>query len=190
MSEQPALFLDRDGVINIDTGYVHKAENCVFIDGIFDLVKRANLHGYKVFVVTNQAGIARGYYTEAEFLNFSEWMKNEFKKHQAHIDEIYFCPHHPVHGLGSYLTDCDCRKPSPGMFLKAQKSFNIDMKKSIMIGDNISDLEASMLANIGKHYLFIARQIERTVAQSESEFAKNLNVQLISSLNEVDLIRD
>lgn len=190
MSAQSALFLDRDGVINIDKGYVHKAEDCIFIDGIFDLVKRANQLSYKVFVVTNQAGIARGYYTEAEFLSFSEWMKNEFKNHQAQIDEIYFCPHHPIHGIAEYLTNCDCRKPAPGLFLKAQLAYAIDMKKSVMVGDNISDLDASMLADVNKHYLFISKQIERKVTDSESQFAKDSNIKVISSFDEVDLISD
>ena len=181
----PALFLDRDGVINVDIGYLHKPEDCIFVDGIFDLVKRANSLGYKVFIVTNQAGIARGYYTKAHFLEFSAWMKEEFNRHLAHIDEIYFCPHHPAHGVGEYLTECDCRKPAPGMLLKAQAAFDIDMQASVMVGDNISDLEAAKAAKVGHLNLFISRKINRSITQTEQTQVKELQCHAASSLNEV-----
>ncbi len=148
-----ALFLDRDGVINIDKGYVHKPEDCIFVDGIFDLVKKANSLDYKVIVVTNQAGIARGYYTEKQFEIFSEWMQQRFQEQNATIDYIYYCPHHPESGLGEYLTKCNCRKPNPGMFVNAQNDFKIAMQHSIMIGDNITDLEAAAAASVGHLYL-------------------------------------
>lgn len=149
-----ALFLDRDGVINIDKGYVHKPEDCEFVDGIFDLVKRANDLNYKVIVVTNQAGIARGYYTEDQFKYFSEWMQQKFQEHSAKIDYIYYCPHHPESGLGEYLAICNCRKPNPGMFLNAKSDFHLEMRSSIMIGDNISDMLAAAAASVGQLYLF------------------------------------
>ncbi|MDI1298253.1 D-glycero-beta-D-manno-heptose 1,7-bisphosphate 7-phosphatase [Methylotenera sp.] len=183
----PALFLDRDGVINVDVGYLHKPEDCIFVEGIFDLVKRANALGYKVIVVTNQAGIARGYYTETQFLDFSAWMKNEFSRNYAHIDEIYFCPHHPVHGLDKYHTQCDCRKPAPGMFLEAQAAFNIDMQASVMVGDNISDLEAAIAAGVGLSNLFISSSIDRTITEIEEAQAKKLQIKTISSLKQVSL---
>ena len=185
MTLTPALFLDRDGVINIDKGYVHQAAECEFVEGIFDLVKRANSLGYKVIVVTNQAGIARGYYTEAQFLDFSAWMKSEFSRNQAHIDEIYFCPHHPVHGLGEYHIECDCRKPAPGMFLKAQAAFNIDMPASVMVGDNISDLEAAIAARVGYLNLFISNSIDRTITEIEQVQAKELQIETLTSLKQV-----
>ncbi|MDI1310105.1 MAG: D-glycero-beta-D-manno-heptose 1,7-bisphosphate 7-phosphatase [Methylotenera sp.] len=187
MTLTPALFLDRDGVINIDTGYVHQAADCEFVEGIFDLVKRANSLGYKVIVVTNQAGIARGYYTEAQFLDFSAWMKSEFNRNEAHIDEIYFCPHHPVHGLGQYHIECDCRKPAPGMFLKAQAAFNIDMQASVMVGDNISDLEAAIAANVGNLNLFISNSIDRAITDIEQTQTKLLQINAVTSLSEVKL---
>jgi D-glycero-D-manno-heptose 1,7-bisphosphate phosphatase len=187
MTGSPALFLDRDGVINIDKGYVHKPEDCEFVEGIFDLVKRANEHGYKVFVVTNQAGIARGYYTEAQFLSFSAWMKEEFTRHQAHIDEIYFCPHHPVHGLGAYLTKCDCRKPEPGMFLKAQVAFNIDMARSVMVGDNLSDLEAAFTAGVEQCYLFTWSHIKNSEDKSAAAINLPFSFKTVSSLKDVYL---
>lgn len=187
MTLTPALFLDRDGVINLDKGYVHQAAECEFVEGIFDLVKRANALGYKVIVVTNQAGIARGYYTEAQFQDFSDWMKNEFSRNQAHIDEIYFCPHHPVHGLGQYHIECDCRKPAPGMFLKAQAAFNIDMQASVMVGDNISDVEAAIAARVRHLNLFISNCIDRTITETEQSQAKELQIETLTSLSEVKL---
>lgn len=185
MVTYPALFLDRDGVINVDTGYVHKPEECEFVEGIFDLVARANTMNYKVFVVTNQAGIARGYYTEPQFLAFSEWMKAQFTKNNAHIEEIYFCPHHPVHGFGEYLSNCDCRKPAPGMFLKAQVAHDIVMPASIMIGDNMSDLEAAAAAKVGHLNLFISDKINRKVTSEEHSLANLLNIEMITTLNVV-----
>ena len=153
MKAVPALFLDRDGVINIDKHYVHKQEDCEFIAGIFDLVRSANRSGYKVFVVTNQAGIARGYYTEQQFLDFSDWMRQQFLAHDAHIDAIYFCPHHPQHGQGRYLQACSCRKPAPGMLQQAQAEYALDLRRSVMIGDNLSDMAAAQAAGIPSRYL-------------------------------------
>lgn len=187
MTGYPALFLDRDGVININKGYVHKEEDCEFIEGIFDLVKRANQLGYKVVVVTNQAGIARGYYTEDTFLSFSAWMKKEFKSHQAFIDEIYFCPHHPEHGIGEYLTSCDCRKPAPGMFIQAKQALSIDMSRSIMVGDSLSDIEAADAANVKYRYLFNRAPLGDNLHENNQAQNRYLNAIKITSLDQVDL---
>lgn len=187
MTECPALFLDRDGVININKGYVHKKEDCEFIKGIFNLVKRANQLKYKVIVVTNQAGIARGYYTEKTFLSFSEWMKNEFENHQAFIDDIYFCPHHPEHGLNEYHINCDCRKPAPGMLHQAKAQHHIDMSKSIMVGDSLSDMKAAEAANIKYRYLFNLAPLEKETIDNNQIQDDDLNIIKISSLDEVNL---
>jgi D-glycero-D-manno-heptose 1,7-bisphosphate phosphatase len=136
-----ALFLDRDGVINIDKGYVHKIEDFEFIEGIFDLCKSYQDKGYLIIVITNQAGIARGYYTEEDFLKLSEWMKKEFAKKNVIITDIFYCPHHP-----DFTGECECRKPKPGMILEAAKKYNIDLSKSILIGDKITDIEAGKRA--------------------------------------------
>jgi D-glycero-D-manno-heptose 1,7-bisphosphate phosphatase len=143
-----ALFLDRDGVINEDHGYVHKSENFDFIPGIFDLVKFANAQNFKVIVVTNQAGIGRGYYTELEFQSLTEWMCSQFEKQGGKIDAVYFSPFHPEYGLGKYKVDSECRKPAPGMFFKAQKDFDIDMSRSILLGDKLSDMSAGAAAGV------------------------------------------
>lgn len=152
-TSHPALFLDRDGVVNADKGYVHTAEETEFISGIFELVRQANDAGYKVIIITNQAGIGRGYYTEETFHAYMEWMKEEFRKQSARIDAVYFCPHHPEHGVGEYKQNCECRKPKPGMILQAAKEHGIDIEKSIMLGDKETDMQAAKAAGVGKTVL-------------------------------------
>jgi D-glycero-D-manno-heptose 1,7-bisphosphate phosphatase len=138
-----ALFLDRDGIINVDHGYVCKIEDFEFVEGIFDFVKNFSNSGYLVFVVTNQSGIGRGYFEEDDFLTLSAWMKNEFLKKGIVIEQIYHCPHKPDAG-------CKCRKPNIGMIDKALKSYNIDLKNSWMVGDKQSDIDLACNAGIGK----------------------------------------
>jgi D-glycero-D-manno-heptose 1,7-bisphosphate phosphatase len=144
-----ALFLDRDGVINIEYGYVHLREAFQFQEGIFDLCRAAETLGYLLLVVTNQAGIARGYYTESEFLRLTEWMIGKFAEQQIRIARVYYCPYHPIHGVGVYKYDSPDRKPKPGMLLRAQADFNLDLKSSLLIGDQLSDIHAAKAAGIG-----------------------------------------
>lgn len=143
-----ALFLDRDGVINQDNNYVIRKEDIVFLDGIFDLVRCANLKKYLVIVVTNQAGIGRGFYSEKDFLNLTKWMQEQFISRQAKIDHFYFSPFHPIYGKGKYKKDSELRKPNPGMFFKAKDDFDIDLLNSFMIGDRETDLIAAKRAKI------------------------------------------
>jgi D-glycero-D-manno-heptose 1,7-bisphosphate phosphatase len=147
-SKKPALFLDRDGVINYDYGYVCKSENFHFVEGIFELVSAANRFGYLVVVVTNQAGIGRGYYNEIDFHILTDWMRNQFSLNDSRIDAVYFCPDHPVHGIGRYLRDSEMRKPGAGMLQKAANDLNIDLDRSIMIGDKESDMQAGFAAGL------------------------------------------
>lgn len=149
MLRRPALFLDRDGVINVDHGYVHRPEDFEFMPGIFELVRAANERGYLVVVVTNQAGIGRGYYSEAQFLSLTDWMKERFKAEGTFIDAVYFCPFHPEHGIGEYRRESEYRKPGPGMLLQAEKDWNIDLVKSVMLGDKPSDMAAAQAAGVG-----------------------------------------
>jgi len=143
-----ALFLDRDGVINIDYGYVGKIEDFKFRDGIFELTKYFSDRGYDIFVVTNQSGIARGYYSEEDFQKLTSYMKDEFSKRGVKIKDIKFCPHHPeVTGV------CECRKPSPKMILDLAKNYDIDLNNSILIGDSKRDIEAGKSAGIEKNIL-------------------------------------
>ncbi|WP_096017624.1 D-glycero-beta-D-manno-heptose 1,7-bisphosphate 7-phosphatase [Campylobacter lanienae] len=146
MKKIKALFLDRDGVINKDPGYVYRIEDFEFMPGIFAALRGFIELGFEIFVVTNQSGIGRKYYTQADFDKLSEYMINEFKAQGVNIKKIYYCPHAPD-------DNCECRKPKFGMFLKALSEFNIDMKNSIMIGDKQSDIDAASGAGVGKGFL-------------------------------------
>ena len=169
-----ALFLDRDGVININHGYVYQTSDFEFIDGIFDLVQRANAQDYKVIVVTNQSGIGRGMYTKDDFELLSSWMVSIFAKNNAVIDDILFCPHHPEAKLLEYRQVCECRKPSPGMLTTAASKYDISLLSSIMVGDKRSDMEAAISAGIGNAVWFDAG-------------AANANEQGAVELNEISL---
>lgn len=148
-----ALFLDRDGIVNVDHGYVFEKENFEFVDGIFDLCRLASDKGYSLIVITNQAGIARGYYNEEDFLELSSWMKQQFKHENIIIDDVFYCPHHPTKGKGLLLKACTCRKPEPGMILEAAQKHHIDLKQSIFIGDKVSDMQAAQNAGIHNRIL-------------------------------------
>ncbi|GAB4568520.1 MAG: D-glycero-alpha-D-manno-heptose-1,7-bisphosphate 7-phosphatase [Rhizobacter sp.] len=151
---RPALFLDRDGVINIDHAYVHRREDFDFVDGIFDLVRTARERGYLVFVITNQAGIGRGKYTEADFHTLTEWMSAEFAARGAAIDKVYFCPYHAEHGVGVYKQESPFRKPNPGMILQAAQEFDVDLAASVLLGDMETDIQAGRRAGVGRTLLF------------------------------------
>lgn len=155
-----ALFLDRDGVINKEKNYLYKKNDFEFIDGIFELCKYFQKRNYYIIVVTNQSGIARGYYSDKEFLDLSQWMEKKFLENNVIIDKIYYCPHHP-----DFSQNCNCRKPKPGMILQAQEELNIDLKHSIMVGDKERDIEAAINAGISETYLF---NEERTFTNSKA----------------------
>jgi D,D-heptose 1,7-bisphosphate phosphatase len=139
-----AAFFDRDGTINVNFGHVYKPEDLVFVQGTPEIIADYNRQGVPVIVVTNQAGIARGLYTEDDMHRFHTFMNERLKKeYGAHIDAFYFCPHHP-----DFTGPCDCRKPKPGMFIHAAIDWNIDLNVSVMYGDKESDREASRLAGI------------------------------------------
>ena len=139
---QKALFLDRDGVINEDAGYVYRREDFVFKEGIFVALREFAKAGYALVVVTNQSGIGRGYYTLEQFDELCRFMLSEFEKEGVKIEKIYFCPHAPE-------ALCGCRKPEPGMLIKAANELNIDLARSIMIGDKDSDVQAGQNAGVG-----------------------------------------
>ncbi|PMG76255.1 D-glycero-beta-D-manno-heptose-1,7-bisphosphate 7-phosphatase [Shewanella sp. 10N.286.51.B7] len=143
-----AVFLDRDGVINVDKGYVHLVDDFEYIEGVFEACLAFKEMGYKIVVVTNQSGIARGMYSEDDFHHLTEWMDWNFADKGVDLDGIYYCPHHPVKGIGDYKQDCDCRKPKPGMLLDAAKFLKIDMANSIMVGDKADDIRAAKAAGI------------------------------------------
>lgn len=137
-----ALFLDRDGIINLDHGYVYKIEDFEFMKGIFELVSYFVKHGFLIFIVTNQSGIGRGYYTVQDFNTLTSWMLSKFKAHHISIQEVYYCPHTPE-------AHCDCRKPNTGMIEACLNRYNIDLNQSWLIGDKQSDIQLARNANIG-----------------------------------------
>jgi len=145
---KPALFLDRDGVINVDHAYVHRKEDFHFIDGIFELVAAAKQAGYLVVIVTNQAGIGRGYYSEEQFHHLMDWVKEQFAMRGGKIDGVYYCPYHRENGIGAYRKQSIQRKPRPGMLIDAQRDLDIDMEKSILVGDKSSDIHAGIAASV------------------------------------------
>ncbi|MFC2501365.1 MAG: D-glycero-beta-D-manno-heptose 1,7-bisphosphate 7-phosphatase [Haemophilus parainfluenzae] len=142
-----AIFLDRDGTINIDHGYVHQIDDFEFIEGSINALKKLKEMGYLLVLVTNQSGIARGYFTEAQFLQLTEWMDWSLAEQGVDFDGIYYCPHHPD-GKGEFKEDCPCRKPKPGMLLDAMKALNIDPQQSVMVGDKIEDIKAGINAKV------------------------------------------
>jgi D-glycero-D-manno-heptose 1,7-bisphosphate phosphatase len=159
---RPALFLDRDGVLNVDRGYVHTSEQFEWIAGAPEAIRWANTCGYRVIVVTNQSGIARGYYDAAHVESLSRWMQSVLHPLGATIDATYFCPHHPTEGNAPFRMVCPCRKPAPGMLEQAIREWNIDRARSLMIGDSPRDIEAARRAGIVGH-LFDGSNLEALV---------------------------
>ncbi|WP_345969898.1 D-glycero-beta-D-manno-heptose 1,7-bisphosphate 7-phosphatase [Sulfurimonas sp. HSL1-6] len=143
-----ALFLDRDGVINKEKNYLYKIEDFEFIDGVFETCRTFQEKGYLIIVITNQAGIARGKYTEDDYQQLTRWMIERFADEGVTINAVYHCPHHP-----DFSGECSCRKPEPGMLEEAKAAFDIDMASSVLVGDKESDIEAGLQAGISVNIL-------------------------------------
>ncbi len=150
---RPALFLDRDGVINREIGYLYRREEVQWVEGIFALSRAAVDMGYRLVVVTNQAGIARGFYTTEDFLFLMDWMREQFAAQGAPLAAVYHCPYHPEHGLGEWRREHEDRKPGPGMLLHAAQDLHLDLRRSVMVGDRCSDIEAAQAAGVGQAFL-------------------------------------
>jgi D-glycero-D-manno-heptose 1,7-bisphosphate phosphatase len=140
---RPAAFLDRDGVINVDRGYTYRVKDLVFTPTAIEGVKALNDADYRVFVVTNQSGVARGYYTVGDVERFHAAMQERLHAGGAHVDCFYYCPFHPDGTVALYAIEHDDRKPSPGMLLRAIREWPTDVAASVMIGDKQSDLEVA-----------------------------------------------
>ncbi|PKF61833.1 D-glycero-beta-D-manno-heptose-1,7-bisphosphate 7-phosphatase [Psychromonas sp. psych-6C06] len=152
-NKKRAIFLDRDGVINVDNGYVSVVDDFEFIDGVIEALQRLKDKGYLIVVITNQSGIARGYFTEEQFHTLTEWMDWSLVDRGVELDGIYYCPHHAEYGIGKYKMDCECRKPKAGMINEAVQELNIDITQSILVGDKVSDIQAGLVAGITTNYL-------------------------------------
>lgn len=143
-----AVFLDRDGVITQEPPhYAHRVEDLEFISRSPEAIRLLNKNNFMVIVVSNQSGIARGYYQEEDTIAFNQAMEKRLSDIGAHIDAIYYCPHHPEAKIEKYRIDCDCRKPNNGMLKKAKRNMNVDLKQSFVVGDRWSDIEAGRSVN-------------------------------------------
>ncbi len=143
------LILDRDGVINEDSGYLHGIEECRFVDGIFELAAAFAARGFAIVIASNQSGIGRGFYTEADFERLMAWMKGEFARRGVAIAGVYHCPDHPTEGVGRYRRANTWRKPGPGMLVQAARDLDLDLARSWTVGDQMSDIEAGRAAGVG-----------------------------------------
>ena len=170
--DKPTIFFDRDGVINRNHGYVHTPDQFEWVAGAREAIRWCNDHGYLAVVITNQSGIARGYYDEAQFDQLTAWIQTELAKHGAHIDATYHCPHHPTQGIGRWRTVCRCRKPKPGMLERAISEWHVDKKRSLFIGDKASDMAAAQQAGIAGH-LFAGGNLAHFLRHALASHAKN-----------------
>lgn len=157
---RPAAFLDRDGVINVDHGYVSSRADFEWVPGVLAAAARLHRHGFALVVVTNQSGIGRGFYGESEFLALTDWMRGAFQQADAPLSGVYFCPHHPSDALEAFRRDCACRKPAPGMLLRAAKELNLSLHHSVLFGDKPSDLMAAQAAGVPRRWLLATNGTE------------------------------
>jgi D-glycero-D-manno-heptose 1,7-bisphosphate phosphatase len=147
MSEKPrpCVFIDRDGTLNVEKNYLHRHQDWEWIPGSVETLRQLHNAGFLCIVVTNQAGVARGYYEEEAIQRLHSRLDEDLRAANSRIDAYYYCPHHPQHGT---LRDCDCRKPAPGMMLRAQREWNIDLAQSWMVGDKLSDVQAGLAIGV------------------------------------------
>ncbi len=153
MTSRPAAFLDRDGVINVDRGYVYRPEDFEFIDGVFEGASTLQRLGFALVVISNQSGIGRGLYSEADLDALNRWMLRQFDKRSICIEGVFHCPHHPTAALGPYKRECECRKPAAGMLFRAARELDLDLEHSALFGDRASDLQAAANAGVPLRYL-------------------------------------
>ncbi|VFP85871.1 D-glycero-beta-D-manno-heptose 1,7-bisphosphate 7-phosphatase [Candidatus Erwinia haradaeae] len=162
-----AIFLDRDGTINLDYGYVSTIETFTFIDGVIDAMSELMNMGFALILITNQSGIARGLFNISQFIALTKWMERFLADRNVRLHGIYFCPHYPSSLMHLWRQLCNCRKPKPGMLLSAQKEFNINMSASYMIGDTIEDMQAAKSAGVGNKILVRSgRRLESSYTDS------------------------
>ncbi|MFV0269293.1 MAG: D-glycero-alpha-D-manno-heptose-1,7-bisphosphate 7-phosphatase [Draconibacterium sp.] len=156
-TKRKALFLDRDGTINIDKDYLFRIEDFEFQPGIFDLIRSYSDQDYLIFIITNQSGIARGYYTENDYFQLTQWMTEQLRTNGIHVEKVYHCSHHP-----EITGSCTCRKPKPGLIVQALKEYPVDPERSVLIGDKERDILAGQNAGTGKN-LYIQPLLKKGV---------------------------
>lgn len=158
-----AAFLDRDGVINVDRAYVHRWDEFEFVPGAIDAMRQLKQAGYALVIVTNQSGLARGYYSEEQYQALTQAMKQALADAGAEVEAVYHCPHHPKGSVAGLDIDCDCRKPAPGMILRAARELNLSLTDSLLVGDKPSDIEAARAAGVGRAYIVQSDNAESTL---------------------------
>jgi D-glycero-D-manno-heptose 1,7-bisphosphate phosphatase len=146
LEKKIAVFLDRDGVINEEVNYLYKPEDLILISSAIEAINILNRNEILTIVVTNQAGVARGYFSEGDVETLHQYIQSILSSHESYVDAFYYCPHHPSEGLGDYLVSCDCRKPKPGMLHQAAVDFGIELNHSYIVGDKYSDIVAGQQA--------------------------------------------
>lgn len=173
---RPALFLDRDGIINEEIGYLHRFEDVRFVPGIVSVIQTANALGLFTCIVTNQAGIGRGMYSEDQFHSLMASMRAALLAMGAIIDAVYYSPFHPEHGIGRYRRQSDCRKSAPGMLLQAAREHDLDLDTSVMVGDRCSDIKAGSAAGLRRLFL---------LGGTEKDGCPGLRYTMLTSLSEL-----
>ena len=162
-----AAFLDRDGVVNREVGYLHRWEDFEFLPGVLDAMRRLQQAGYALVIVTNQSGIARGFYTEADYQALTARLREAMAANGSPAAGIYHCPHHPAGTVAELSFDCDCRKPLPGMLLQAARDLDLSLPESIMVGDKLADAQAGRAAGVSQ--IFLVRSGHALEAGAEAQ---------------------
>ena len=182
MPKQPAFFFDRDGTLIQEKNYLSDLSDIAFFPSVAQTLKRITALGYKLIVITNQSGVARGYFNEEFVQKVHRLLNQVLEKDQIQIDDFFYCPHHPSEGNAPYVQDCKCRKPNPGLIFEAQKKYDLDLENSYMVGDKLCDIQ--LAKNAGVNGVFV-----RTGTQPKDEEKKIIGLGLtplmISSLNEL-----
>jgi D-glycero-D-manno-heptose 1,7-bisphosphate phosphatase len=181
-SGQKAAFIDRDGVLNQERGFVHRIEDFHFIPGSIDALRQLQAAGYRLVIVTNQSGIARGLYTEQDYGRLTEYMIGELSAKGVQLAAVEYCPHLPDAPVEPYRVDCLCRKPRPGMFRRAITRFAIDPSRSLLVGDRASDVQAARSAGIGRCFLVLSGQ---PVADSDVALADGVYPDLAACVDDI-----
>ena len=182
-----AVFLDRDGTINVDKDYLHKISDFEYIDGVLEALLSITEMGFLIVIVTNQSGIARGYYGEDDFRKLNDWMIQDLKAKGINIAGVYYCPHLPDGSVSKYAIECSCRKPATGLFWRAKKELNIDMDKSVAIGDKIRDLSICLET---KAHGILLKEDKDKIYENNISVCKNWNeaLNVIKSLPQSGII--
>ena len=179
--KQKAIFLDRDGTINVEKDYVYRIDDFEYLPGAVDSLRILQDEGYLLIIITNQSGIARGYYSKSDFEKLNDWMLEDLRMQGVHIDAVYYCPHHPAAAVEKYRIDCSCRKPKLGLFEQAIKEHNLDLGKSFAIGDKIRD--CSICLSTACHGFLIAENEKEEVIEGVKN-GEYRNVEYAADLKE------